>query len=258
MQDNYETALIARAQVHISENPLASCALNSSRPLEEEPCVQQWLANGQNVLGQAGSLFIPLFRSSVSESNDTDIIVIGSASAEFRGFYPGYATDLTLFSETAFSWSIVKMQVGNAAGTVTLRSTDPRDTPIIDFNFFQENAENDLQAISEAAEMLLKVMDSAGAPYAPFQVVEPPPDRDVKQGAMDHSFGHHASSSCRMGPKGDTDYCVDSKFRVNGVEGLRVVDGSVFPRTPGGFPVAPVFVISRKAYHAIIEDLADE
>jgi choline dehydrogenase len=47
---------------------------------------------------------------------------------------------------------------------------------------------------------------------------------------------------------------VDSKFRVNGVDGLRVVDASVFPRLPGAMPNGPTFTISRKAFEKIVED----
>ena len=64
---------------------------------------------------------------------------------------------------------------------------------------------------------------------------------------------HHASSSCRMGPVGDRSSCVDSKFRVHGVDNLRVVDASVFPRVPGAMPNGPTFTISRKAYEVILE-----
>jgi len=47
---------------------------------------------------------------------------------------------------------------------------------------------------------------------------------------------------------------VDSRFRVHGVEGLRVVDASTFPRIPGAFPVVPTFMISEKASDTILED----
>jgi choline dehydrogenase len=77
---------------------------------------------------------------------------------------------------------------------------------------------------------------------------------ELKQAIMDEAFSHHATSSCRMGPAGDKDYCVDSKFRVNGVKNLRVVDASVFPRVPGAMPNGPTFTISRKAFKAILED----
>jgi choline dehydrogenase len=58
-----------------------------------------------------------------------------------------------------------------------------------------------------------------------------------------------------MGPAGDRDYCVDSEFKVNGVDGLRVVDASIFPRTPGGFPAAPTFMISQKAFGVILRSI---
>jgi choline dehydrogenase len=56
-----------------------------------------------------------------------------------------------------------------------------------------------------------------------------------------------------MGVDQDTS-CVDSHFRVHGVKNLRIVDGSVFPRVPGGFPVAATFMISEKATDIILGD----
>jgi choline dehydrogenase len=47
---------------------------------------------------------------------------------------------------------------------------------------------------------------------------------------------------------------LDSKFRVRGVSGLRVVDGSAFPRTPGAFPVVATFMMSEKASEDVLED----
>ena len=47
---------------------------------------------------------------------------------------------------------------------------------------------------------------------------------------------------------------VDSRFRVIGTKGLRIVDASVFPRIPGFFIVTPIYMISEKAADVIIED----
>jgi choline dehydrogenase len=47
---------------------------------------------------------------------------------------------------------------------------------------------------------------------------------------------------------------LDSKFRVRGVAGLRVVDASVFPKIPGVFIQAPIYIVSEKAASVIIDD----
>jgi choline dehydrogenase-like flavoprotein len=47
---------------------------------------------------------------------------------------------------------------------------------------------------------------------------------------------------------------LDSRFRVHGTTGLRVVDASVFPRIPGFFIACAVYMIGEKAADAILED----
>ncbi|PMD57998.1 uncharacterized protein K444DRAFT_533038, partial [Hyaloscypha bicolor E] len=47
---------------------------------------------------------------------------------------------------------------------------------------------------------------------------------------------------------------VGSHFRLRSVEGLRIVDASVFPQTPGFFPVSSVYMISEKAADVIMAD----
>ena len=49
---------------------------------------------------------------------------------------------------------------------------------------------------------------------------------------------------------------LDSKFRVRGVSGLRVVDASVFPRIPGYFIVTAIYMVSEKAAEDILADAA--
>jgi choline dehydrogenase len=57
-----------------------------------------------------------------------------------------------------------------------------------------------------------------------------------------------------MGPRSDAHAVVDSRFRVHGVRGLRVVDASVFPRIPGFFIVTPIYMISEKATDVLSHD----
>ena len=69
----------------------------------------------------------------------------------------------------------------------------------------------------------------------------------------DNAWGHHASCSCPIGAP-EQGGVVDSRLRVHGTRGLRVVDASVFPRIPGFFLASAVFIIAEKAADAILED----
>lgn len=77
------------------------------------------------------------------------------------------------------------------------------------------------------------------------------------------AWGHHACGTCRIGADPwradaetliDRQAVLDSRFRVHGVKGLRVVDASVFPKIPGYFILAPIFMIAEKAADTLIED----
>ena len=46
----------------------------------------------------------------------------------------------------------------------------------------------------------------------------------------------HVVGTCRMGPSPDAGDVVDADGRVHGVDGLRVIDASVIPDAPSGFP----------------------
>jgi choline dehydrogenase len=247
MQDNYESHVHVRADVPWVPTANYSCTMTFNG---SDPCFVQWQTNGTGPYSLAGASFTSTYRSSVSWDNDTDLLFLSVAGMGDFGFYPGFSRR----APAPYSWStsIVKMQTANPSGTVKLRSKNPREAPLINFNFFAQRTEEDLQALSDGVELLLKVYDDVGFNYT---LVAPNPDVELKQGIMDEAFSHHAISTCRMGPAGSREHCVDSKFRVNGVRNLRVVDASVFPRVPGGMVNGPTFTISRKAFETILEDL---
>jgi choline dehydrogenase len=99
---------------------------------------------------------------------------------------------------------------------------------------------------------------SAGA----FDEVIPGPDvqtrADVAQFVKDHAWGHHACGTCRIGGAYDGMAVLDSRFRVRGTRGLRVVDASVFPKIPGFFIVSAIYMIAEKASDVILEDASKD
>jgi 5-(hydroxymethyl)furfural/furfural oxidase len=64
----------------------------------------------------------------------------------------------------------------------------------------------------------------------------------------------HASCSCRMGADGDPMAVTDSQGRVRGVEGLRVVDASIFPLVPCANTNFPTLMTAEKIADAIVQD----
>lgn len=72
---------------------------------------------------------------------------------------------------------------------------------------------------------------------------------------MNQVFGHHSTCTCAIGADDNPFAVLDSKFRVRGVRGLRVVDASAFPCVPGAFPVIPTFLLSEKATKSVLQDV---
>lgn len=253
LQDNYEGGVVVEAAQSFG-NPFLNWNCTGLAP--GDPCLRAWEESGSGPYGIGAAPVGMLRRSSVSENADTDLFYFGAAGVVFDGYYPGYSQ--TQHPPTSLFWSAVKMQSQNYAGNIRLRSADPQDTPIINFNYFAEGREHDLQALAEGVEMVLDVVNATEPPFGPFTVIHPDPALPVEQAIMDQAFSHHATSTCVMGPVNDTqNSCVDNRFRVHGIDGLRVVDASIFPRVPGAFPVLPTFLISEKAFDAILDDAVE-
>lgn len=185
-------------------------------------------------------------------------LAIFLAGGPFTGYYPGWQVPcFTVFNQ--YSWLILKAHTHNNAGTVKLRSTDPRDMPLINFHYFFEGTDKtgqDLEAVVDAVEFIRQinnqVPDIIDAELKPGPAVQ---TRDqIRQYALDECYGHHATCTNKIGPVTDPMAVVDSKFRVHGTKNLRVVDASVFPKIPGFFPALPVLMISQKASDEIIAE----
>jgi choline dehydrogenase len=80
-------------------------------------------------------------------------------------------------------------------------------------------------------------------------------DEQLRDFVRYNAWGHHASCTCPIGTDNDPMAVLDSQFRVRGIEGLRVVDASVFPKIPGFFIVSSIYMIGEKAADVILNTL---
>jgi choline dehydrogenase len=263
LQDRYENAVVSKTTSGFEI--LKGCSLLTSNP---DICLQKW-QNGTTPAQKgfyAGNAFpiAVIFKSSVAES-DPDVFLFGGP-VSFRGFYPGWANPSSLVPASAngwWTWVILKAHGRNHAGTVKLRSTNPLDTPLINFNSFDTGTttdradQKDLQASYEGVSFARKVNSQLHCADGAFEEVWPGPnatsEADTKDSIKRSAFGHHASCTAAIGKDGDPNAVLDPSFRVRGVCGLRVVDASIFPKTPGFFLAVPLYMISEKAADVIIQ-----
>lgn len=158
----------------------------------------------------------------------------------------------------AYTHTILKSVPRNRAGSLTLKSKDPRDVLDIQFRWFTDGADEDLQALAEGVAIMRNAFKSVPAPYTPVEEVYPGThltDLDeLKEYIRTQAFGRHPSSTCAIGADDDPRAVLDSDPRVRGIQNLRVVDASAFPNVPGSSPVIAVFMISEKASQVILRD----
>src|SRR5262249_6172327 len=149
------------------------------------------------------------------------------------------------------TWSILKAHTRNHAGTVTLRSNDPTTPPLIDFRYFDRSDDpddSDLDAVVGAIRFARRLTDPLLASGAiaeeevPGRALES--DAELADFVRNHAWGHHACGTCAIGHRA-AGGVVGSDFRVHGTAGLRVVDASVFPRIPGYFIAAAIYMIGE-------------
>lgn len=257
LQDRYETSLGAKASSDFSVSK--DCQWLQVSP---DSCYERWskLPLQKGVYGSNGLSVGIVKKSSVADGNP-DLFLAG-APAYFTGYYPTYS-NFSLKDDKHWVWVVLKAHSRNNAGTVKLQSKNPRDMPLINFNNFDEGVTSgnahgkDLQALVEGMDLARNIMKNVIPLDGSFKEVWPGEGvtgEAMKEFAMNEAWGHHACCTAKIGTEGDKNAVLDSKFRVRGVQGLRVVDASVFPQIPGFYIAVPIYMISEKAADVIMQE----
>ena len=146
-----------------------------------------------------------------------------------------------------------------ARGSVKLRSANPDDQPLVNCNFFGDS--DDLRLTIASMKFARKILETE--PFKSKIAEELLPGKALESDEALARFcgqtvktNYHPSGSLRMGPDNDPMSVLDSRLRVRGVEGLRVIDCSIIPLIPSGNTNAPAMAIGSKAASLIAEDYA--
>ncbi|KAI0021816.1 choline dehydrogenase [Xylariomycetidae sp. FL0641] len=265
LQDRLEVGVSADATSNFTR--ILECTYLGT---EDDPCWEQYAdpTNKGAAKGTYASNGLPLgLMKQTSYAQGEHDLWMGGFPALFMGFFPGFSTTAaTPDAKNHWSWLILKAHTTNNAGTVELASADPRDMPLINFHNTYEGqdaaaADADVNALVEGMRLGMNFIKNAvPVDGGEFEQIWPPAnvtsDEDLRQWIVDEAWGHHASCSCPIGAEDDPMAVLDGQFRVRGIDGLRVVDASVFPKIPGTFPVVAIHLLAQKARDDILAELA--
>ena len=140
-------------------------------------------------------------------------------------------------------------------GSITLRSADPHEKPVIRFNYMSHP--DDWTEMRAGVRLTREIF--AQPAFEPFCGAEIAPGADIISDEDIDAFirekvesGYHPCGTCKIGDAADDMAVVDSELRVIGVEGLRVVDSSVMPSITTGNLNAPTIMIGEKGADHIL------
>lgn len=156
----------------------------------------------------------------------------------------------------AFAPNVAKPR---SRGRVWITSPSADDAPSIDYRSFTDSEGHDERMLVAGVRMARQVAQQE--PLASHIVREVFPGDDIQTDEelsavlrATHQTVYHVSCTCRMGGDDDPLAVLDSRLRVRGVAGLRIVDASVFPTLSALNPVGLIMTVAERAADMIRAD----
>ncbi|KAF2732239.1 alcohol oxidase [Polyplosphaeria fusca] len=176
------------------------------------------------------------------------------ASHSITQHTPNSFLGFTATEETTYFGAIGLVMNPQSRGTVTLRTPNPRDAPIIDPKFLTHPFDRRVQI--EAVREMMRIMSAPVYASRTLQKLGPRDDSD--ESIWEHIKGNlqsswHMSGTACMG-RNPGEAVVDSRFRVFGLEHLRVVDLSVCPFVINAHTQSVAYIVGEIAADTLAEE----
>lgn len=290
LQDRYEVSI----QTTLSQPfaSLSGVTLTSNPALAvNDPALKQYLqfmqqsssaartwttpANASPGIYSSNGAMVGLLYRSKREDKVADMFIMALAG-QFAGYRVGWSRPEVLIpgldklesgqaaQHRTVSWLVLKARTKNCAGFVRIKSSDPTERPEINFRSFatcvdkhsSSEGQSDLLAMEEGVQFVEEIVQ-AGIESGDIAQVQYP-GRAEQQSLQDWirqtAWGHHACGTCKLGRGNDDTAVVNSRFQVRGLQNLRIVDASIFPRIPGYFIATNIYMVAEKAADVLTED----
>ncbi|MDB1123494.1 choline dehydrogenase [Vibrio sp. kj40-1] len=157
----------------------------------------------------------------------------------------------------AFSGHGFQVHIGHnkpkSRGFVKVSSNDPHTAPKIQFNYLSH--QEDIEGFRACVRLTREIINQPGLDEYRGDEIQPglaiQTDEEIDQFVRSSvESAYHPSCSCKMGE--DNMSVVNSETKVHGIEGLRVVDSSIFPTIPNGNLNSPTIMVAERASDIIL------
>lgn len=230
-------------------------------PEQQALAIQQYVTNASGPYSSAGGYlsFEKLPASSRKTLSARTSSLLASYPSDWpeieyiaSGFPGGF---LNLTTVGAISGTLLTPA---SRGNVSISSASVRDPPVINLNWLSDPADGEVlvaafKRVRQAWNSSAIASIVAGSEITPGDAVTTDAQiLDFIRSAAQPIW--HASSTCAMGKAGDKNAVVDTKARVFGVKGLRVVDASAIPFSLPGHPQSTVYAFAEKIAEDILRN----
>ncbi|KAI8442279.1 hypothetical protein MSG28_005839 [Choristoneura fumiferana] len=202
---------------------------------------------------------------------DLELLFVGGSLVSQPSYKQAFAIDDQIYDEVygpiqdRDTWMVFPMLLlPESKGRIMLRTKNPYKKPLIYANYFSDNGHDQkviLHGIRKVIELSkTKAFQKYGSrlhdiplPNCAHHKFNTDAYWYCAMKTITNTIYHHCCTT-KMGPKDDSEAVVDSRLRVYGVRGLRVVDASIMPNVPAAHTNAPTMMIAEKAADMIKED----
>lgn len=210
----------------------------------------RWLCTRRGPLSMIGATSHALARTVPDLARPDVKIQVLHLSA--KGF--SRESNITLDEKPGFTISAFALRP-ESQGSVHIKTADPLKAPSIHANYLTD--ERDVQVALRGTRMVRRIAaQSALAKYVKTEI-RPGVDVDKDDEVIDWVrrtalTSYHPIGTCKMGS--DPQAVVDSRLKVHGIHGLRVIDASIMPTMASSNTHAPTVMIGEKGASMILED----